>query len=509
MSEEEIKKSILDETFEVLDENNYDYTCDSVEYILNKYWKAKAALREILRKHPNWNEEKQMICFDADYNRQFSNRACANFRLYLRNNLGDDIAMKTLAILDFILDINMQYLDESWAGRIETLNSFNPEFKIRVGQKASKIINKICTVMGWNKFENFNQKYSELSDCINPIKVRRHTSLSINIIDYLLMSNGSNWKSCHNIHEPGCYSSGTISYALDNTTMIFYTVDASYNGDKIELEKKTTRQVISYNDYCFLQSRLYPAENDTASESIYTDIREIVQKIFADCLEVNNLWVRSKNDVHSVVRHGEYATCYPDWQYNGRGNYSISTLKERTSELQRKIVVGAQPICIECGERHYVESNINCCRGGSICEGCGERYNKNELCWCEGSDGYYCDNCSKYCDFCDQYEYEENGEEVNGIFVCKWCLDDYFTTCEDCGCYIHKDDDAVEIYDNGCTYVYCPSCADQNTFECDICGEMHHNDNCNYDEVEDRNLCNSCYEEVLIEREEELEVKEV
>ena len=40
-------------------------------------------------------------------------------------------------------------------------------------------------------------KFAKYADSINPIKVKRHTVLSVHPIDYYTMSFGNSWTSCH------------------------------------------------------------------------------------------------------------------------------------------------------------------------------------------------------------------------------------------------------------------------------------------------------------------------
>ena len=342
-------KLIVSEMESVLDERNYCYQTTHLQTIVNECLKQKENLIELFSKHPKWNHKKLMIQFSSDIERKIDFRSILDFTNWLQEKA--NIASpswywnipetREYEIIRFMTRIDKQFFDENMKNMIDEVNKLNQNFKLRTNMKASKAIGKICREEGWDKLDGYNQKYAALCDALSPLKIKRHTVISLNPIDFLLMSNGNSWNSCHDIgyydDEPGCFSSGTISYMLDKHSFIFYTVDASYNGNEIEREEKIQRQVFGYNDEVLAQLRLYPQSNDYGAEQIYTDIREIVQKVVADCLGKPNLWIRSKEDVEDVCKKGTGATCYADWRKCNPGgeHCSISTHKER--EKGRKL----------------------------------------------------------------------------------------------------------------------------------------------------------------------------
>ena len=302
-------------------------TDEALDTILKKWLKAKTPLLEMFSKHPNWNPEKLMIQFDLDYTREFNKRAITSFQEYIGKyarmkyccSWNSDLPRDQREALYFLgRAISSQFFDSSMDWYIADLNRYNDNFKIRNNMKASKAIGKIANVLEWDKFPDYNKEYAALCDAINPIKVKRHTCISLNPIDFLLMSNGNSWTSCHRIKyqdkDAGCYNSGTISYMIDTSSFLFYTVDASFDGKDIELEPKLQRQVFGYKPNVLLQSRLYPQDLDRGAEELYKDIREIIQKIIADCSDIPNLWVKTNNhDMNNYVRKTSGATAYPDY----------------------------------------------------------------------------------------------------------------------------------------------------------------------------------------------------
>ena len=508
----EIKEAIVNEMASELSNRSYNYETVHLKTIVNTCLERKSNLIDLLSKHPNWNPNKLMIQFDTDIERKIDINEVLNFAYWLKEILNIEWCWygnetREYKIYDFIRCITQQFFDESMREQIDKVNELNPNFKLRTNMKSSKAIGKICREEGWDKLDGYNQKYAALCDALSPLKITRHTVISVNPIDYLLMSNGNSWSSCHDIgymddDEPGCYSAGTISYMLDEHSFLFYTVDASYNGNKIELEPKIQRQMFGYNDDVIVQLRLYPQDNDKGAEQVYTDIRAIVQKVVSDCLGKPNLWVKSTKNIEEIVRLGDGAVCYPDWHRHNPGSThcSVSTLKDRESNEIRKIVFGAEPICITCGNRHDYENCISCCDaygGYEVCDICGHRIHRDNVYW----GGYwedtpYCEDCCTYCEDCDRYYPNDECQEIDGNYVCEHCIDngDYYT-CEECGSIHHSDN---MVYVDEC--YFCEDCVDECTFVCDECNERFLNKDRYYDEDSGCDYCSECYEE-LKERE--------
>ena len=517
----EIKKAIVNEMLTELEGRNYTKNCYAIEKIIERNFEAKKDLAELLSKHPNWIPEKRMIQFDIDIEREIDIYGVQRFADWLyykaKQNCNDE--SKLWKLYRFIYNTKTQFFnqEENSKTKLDEINALNENYKLRTNMKCSKAIGKICREEGWDKLEGFNQRYASFCDCLNPLKITRHTLISINPLDYLLMSHGNSWSSCHDIGEYdyedddryGCYSSGTISYMLDNHSFIFYTVDASYNGDKIELEPKIQRQVFGYNDEVLVQLRLYPQSNDSGAKLVYDNIRAIVQKIIADCLGKPNMWIKSTSDVEDVVSDGDGATCYPDWEDGnpGSAHCSVSTLKDRADGKEnRSIVFGAKPICIGCGYAHDLDGCIMCdeCQDEYeeddddyvACECCGDSIDRDYAHWVNGNP--YCDDCVTQCDDCGSYCLNSDISYIDGHDVCPDCIanGDYYL-CEHCGDLQHISE-MIETKDD---HKYCDYCADDFVFECEECEDKYTKESLHYDEDTDCLYCDECYEKLLKNRE--------
>lgn len=267
-------------------------------------------------------------------------------------------------VVSFMYSYHHSTLDENIAKRI---NNIFPDLKAVAGQKTSKFVNKFCKKFGLDKIESleYNRKFAKYSDAINPLTIKRHTILSVHPIDYYTMSFGNSWASCHTIDKHnirnmdnayhGQYSGGTESYMLDGTSMVFYTVDNSYNGNKYELEPKINRNMFHFGYDKLIQGRVYPQSNDGAND-IYKTFREITQKIVADCLQANNSWLNIKG-----IDECDYVTStkgvhYAD--YLNFGSCNVSYLNKVKNE--QRITIGHNPICPNCGYSHDWEECIEC-----------------------------------------------------------------------------------------------------------------------------------------------------
>lgn len=501
---------LLNSMEDLLNEYDYEYSSHALERIIDEWVRQKAGLIEAFKKHPNYIEEKFMIAFDADYERVVDSKQSTTFGRWVINQ----------AIHQVFNQLPADALVESWFGGMELksdinrffyylggyaercvseenaniINTIFPSVKAHAGQKTSRIVNKICAYLGIDKADDYNREFAKYADSLSPMVIKRHTVLSINPLDYLTMSFGNSWASCHTIDKSnkrgmpnsysGCYSSGTISYMLDKTSMVFYTVDASYKGDEYWNQPKINRQMFHYGEEKLVQARLYPQDNDGCS-SVYEPYRGIVQKIMSEIFEFPNLWVLKKgtSEICNWVRSD--GTHYRD--YSHYGNCTISFVKGSSNST--RIMIGARPICIECGDRHYEEKSINHCACGYVCSDCGEHIDEDDVIWINGDP--YCSDCVHYCENCDEYH---RGRQTwipsENRYVCECCLDNNYIFCECCDEYVHEDN-AYYIESEG-RYV-CEDCYDRHYFCCDDCGEYFHRDELHDHEY--MNLCSSCYKE--------------
>lgn len=254
---DEEKNMLLDNMKFLLDQYDYQYTDEALNKIIDTWATNKADLITAFKRHPNYLEGKFMIVFSHNFNREVDKDEIDKFRTWLlsydtamavREFMPEDMRDHVISygrklpreFYNFICALpncTEQYIDENMTN---DLNAICPSIHAHKGQKMSRVVNKLLSYIGYDKLPAYNSAFAKYADALNPLQITRHTVLSVNPLDYLTMSFGNSWASCHTIDKEnkrgmpnsyeGMYSSGTVSYMLDSPSMVFYTVDASYKG---------------------------------------------------------------------------------------------------------------------------------------------------------------------------------------------------------------------------------------------------------------------------------------
>lgn len=439
------------------------------------------------------------------------NRAYNNISLYQQNNYGYD--RKSEALWIFVSSILSLIISDIRAGEFSpTLTKEQSEFwndkaeklgvNIRTGegQRIMKVIRKWLQVGGIEKLDKtfFNSLVAKLGDALNPLDYTRHTILSFNPIDYLRMSMGTSWTSCHTIDKAnvdgrngdnyhGVHASGTMSYMLDESSMVFYTVHKSYDGEDFELQDKVTRQMWHLGtpeNPMMIAARLYPQSNDSAeSKGLYKQVREVVERVISEAWDVNNFW--NTGSAEDLYQTNAGSTHYRDY-----ASFSSVTkgIKLRGHENFAKIRIGAKPICIECGGTHGENGEINCCTpyNGYVCEQCGEVIDEDDAIYINGY--YYCRDCCEFCNYHEEYELP--GTDMYYVedygYVCDYAMESgQFIYCEHCERY-YSDRYVEAIYIDGETYCSAECVEDAGYRYVESIGEWEH--------IEELFMCDECGE---------------
>lgn len=520
---EDERKTLLEDMERLLDEYDYDYTEEALNKIIDTWAENKADLITAFKKHPNYLEGKFMIAFNHDYARCIDVGAIRAFQSWVMNldntrgvrefmpeEMREHVVSMGLRLPDKIFDVLYRLNDhQNQYITADEANQFNAAYanlNACEGQKLSRVVNKLLTYVGYNKLPDYNKEFAKYADAINPLQITRHTILSVNPLDYLTMSFGNSWASCHTIDKTnkrnmpnsyqGMYSSGTVSYMLDEPSMVFYTVDASYNGNDFWNEPKICRQMFHWAEEKLVQGRLYPQDND-GNDSVYTPYREIVQKIMSEIFAMPNLWTVKRGAYEASKYVWSAGTHYRDYQ--NFDNCSLS--RPNGSENENSFTIGHMPICIKCGEEHEKDDNISCCASKVTCAHCGcviDEDDDKDIIWIDGEP--YCRDCVSWCDCGEHYFVGEATEVDGGYYVCPDCLENYYRQCEYCGEYYRER--RMTYVDSEEGYV-CSDCMEMYYSACDDCGEIFRNEYLT--EHNGRWLCNSCLEEVQAQEEDDEE----
>lgn len=358
----------------------------------------------------------------------------------------------------FLQKINMNLHSLTTPEEVSELNKLTEAFDLKIvsGQKFSKIINKLCHKLELDKRDEYNREFAKFSDGINELDIKRHTIISINPIDYLTMSFGNSWASCHTIDKmndrnmensyTGSWSGGTLSYMLDGVSVVFYTVDKKYDGTDFEFQPKVNRCMFHIGEDKLIQGRVYPQTNDNEDcQGLYNTIRSIMQKVVSEMFGFDNYWILKKGTSECSIVTDTRGRHYPDYIHYNTCNVSYVKPAINETKNTKIIPIGHIGICPTCGFNHRNSKAIicsDCMNDIKRCPHCRRRINGTDLIEIDGQT--YCSSCAKWCDFHQRWEIDtrmynliadteiyqlagKRGKKLNcsysTIYVCKEAID--------------------------------------------------------------------------------------
>lgn len=234
------------------------------------------------------------------------------------------------------------------------------DVELKHGTKTSRAFNKVCAHYGIDKASAYNKLFAQYADLVTTAARSLYFVISLNPLDYLTMSNGVNWTSCHRITSNngsgGLAAGGCMSYMLDNCSIITYVVDSI--NEPIHNTGKIYRQMYYYGDDLFIQSRLYPQGNDGAT-NLYDKFRYFMQEEFAELLNVENTenWTHSRGVVNNFSENVGFH--YPDAGYHSECGVFYPTEKESKMLRHKKITIGNVSYCCYCGKEQGTRSRLS------------------------------------------------------------------------------------------------------------------------------------------------------
>ena len=434
--------------YEVMHKYQKPFSEEGVTANLTQWYEQKQGLLQLLRRHPLWNEKELAIVFRVEERREIDRITVDETRAAIlelgRRACTDDTVYENFETALRAATADYARIPNEY--RLDTIRQYGG-IKCAPGQKASRIINRLCLKFHLDQIEEeteagepdnrymrtvkpYNALFARLADALNPAHIEKTAVLSIHPCDFLEMSNRDNtWSSCHCL-ERGSYHGGCQSYMGDAVSMIFFTVSDEYTQD-FHTAPRITREIFCYKDNVLLQSRLYP----TDLEDQKTLYRGIVQQAIATCLDKPNLWsIKRGKDTEPYCESAADSNHYPDYEY---GYAVVSLLKGETD--YGKMTIGSVAHCVCCGGEQKDHRSIRCAECGSmfVCKGCGKtvhgygRYIDNH---------FYCKECSYRCTAC--------GEEFIGMprigitrsgeqrGICPACYEQVISVCRNCA--IHK-----------------------------------------------------------------------
>jgi hypothetical protein len=231
---------------------------------------------------------------------------------------------------------------------------------LKRGMKTSRAFNKVCVHYGIDKAKNYDKLFAQYADLVSANARKLHFVISLNPLDYLTMSIGKSWTSCHSIKGNNGYAGGAcngcVSYMLDNVSIITYVVDKM--DENLHNVGKMYRQMYHYNDNLFVQSRLYPQGNDGATD-LYAKFRGFMIDEFSELLGIDeNAWVHQGGTSYTEAHIRHTGNHYPDTRYNR--SVGIFYPKANTAAIRTNVMtVGATSYCFHCGQVHNERSRLS------------------------------------------------------------------------------------------------------------------------------------------------------
>lgn len=369
--------------YEVMHKYQKPFSEEGVTANLTQWSEQKQGLLQLLRRHPIWNEKELAIVFRVEERREIDRITVDETRAAIlelgRRACTDDTVYENFETALRAATADYARIPNEY--RLDTIRQYGG-IKCAPGQKASRIINRLCLKFHLDQIEEeaeagepdnrymrtvkpYNALFARLADALNPAHIEKTAVLSIHPCDFLEMSNRDNtWSSCHCL-ERGSYHGGCQSYMGDAVSMIFFTVSDEYTQD-FHTAPRITREIFCYKDNVLLQSRLYP----TDLEDQKTLYRGIVQQAIATCLDKPNLWsIKRGKDTEPYCESAADSNHYPDYEY---GYAVVSLLKGETD--YGKMTIGSVARCVCCGGEQKDHRSIRCTECGSmfVCKGCGK-----------------------------------------------------------------------------------------------------------------------------------------
>lgn len=243
----------------------------------------------------------------------------------------------------------MRYFESTYTPTLETDVDLEKTV-LKAGTKTSRAFNKICTKFGVDKWSRYNKEFAKYADMVSGKGRELYFIISLNPLDYLTMSFGKSWASCHTIDKgnrrrmsngySGAYCNGTLSYMMDESSIITYVLTSL--SDKLHEEGKLYRNMFHCKGTKFIQARIYPQGND-GSTDLYKKFRYIVQRELYSLLGLStNKWKSRSVEGRDHVSDGNH---YKDYVHF----YDCKTFYPAGHDDSETISIGHVGLCPHCG----------------------------------------------------------------------------------------------------------------------------------------------------------------
>lgn len=415
MNREKIIEQYKTSTVDYFNEIGVDYGVDIIEKtIATKSYEAKTALRELLGSDNTFIGESasnvqinvnELLNNDNIFIEYLDEKRTIIKQLLRLSINGRTITNKNTDELEYCIgkiEANLTKMGNTkYVGRMSQM--------IKTGSKLSKLIAKIV------QEDVVNVIYSKKIQEAKPLKV----FIGIRPTDFLSMSDGNSWSSCHSIKGQGCYQTGGMSLANDPYTII------AWAGDPLRKEWRQTFYV-DPSQKLIVSSRSYPTINESASEMVKAYLKKLV---FTEPEE--EIMIARNQNVPKYLETSRDALFYNDVL---EGSYQGTFALYAKSNVPEAIYLGGESYCPICGNELDDVENIYCCQRNhyTSCDYCADGLSEDEVYWAE--DGSYCESCFYeeffHCDDCGEAtHHDDRFHETEDDMLCRYCAEDHYQKC--------------------------------------------------------------------------------
>jgi hypothetical protein len=533
-TKEDVLSRVCAEFKDTLRRYDKEFEDRGIDANINLWLSNKWHFVEDFSKHPKWDWDALAVLMEFEESRPVSNFELHNAKEALCNVarfsrlVSTDGWLGYRAALETICDAPSKMCDRKKISRVSSATGVSVSSQTI---KSSRLAQTLAVHYNIAGDSGYNEAFARFGDAINDYSVTRMAILSVHPCDYLTMSVGSSWRSCHSIVD-GEWIAGTLSYMCDPVSMVLYTLKEG-SGPPYHKHQKIQRTMFSYGNGRLLQGRLYPAKDEYDLGGIRPKYLELVKGV------IKNGKPRAWNTLGSeataksgYVLVDEESRAFPDHQTASKR----CTLSMMAGCASGVLEVGVPPLCILCGNQISETDTLYCgeCVFNCTCGYCGNSiYHSDDVMSDEDGD-HYCSNCAAFCDRCEyvylfseatkvcvtsNYNGHLNGRdteywcescknvhsyvcagcsevcsqeelpcvEVGRKRYCRECAEEYFAYCNKCCAWL--EDDCVRESKDG-DWV-CQNCCDSlGLVECSDCLTLHKEEETRL--VDDRCLCLEC-----------------
>ena len=184
--------------YDVMYQYRLPFSPEGVAANLTAWRENKTPLVELLRRHPNWNEQELAIVFDFSESRESDHNSVDENKFEMMM-LANDAGLGDSELSDFQAALDAATADYATvpdAGRLDTIRT-RGHIKCAEGQKASRIINRLCCKFGLDQYQveriqgehgdnpttvmvkPYNAIFARLADSLNPVQIPKTGILSV------------------------------------------------------------------------------------------------------------------------------------------------------------------------------------------------------------------------------------------------------------------------------------------------------------------------------------------